>query len=36
MLVKVRGILGEHRATSARHTSERNPQYLQLVMMEQA
>jgi hypothetical protein len=36
MLVKVRGILGEHRATSARHTSEKNPQYLQLVMMEQA
>jgi hypothetical protein len=36
MLHKVRGILGEHRATSARHHSEKNPQYLQLVMMEQA
>lgn len=36
MLVKVRGILGEHRATTARHSSEKNPQYLQLVMMEQA
>lgn len=36
MLNKVRGILGEHRQTAARHTSERNPKYLQLVMMEQA
>lgn len=36
MLNKVRGILGEHRRTSARHHSEKNPQYLQLVMMEQA
>jgi hypothetical protein len=36
MLHKVRGILGEHRSTSARHHSEKNPQYLQLVMMEQA
>ena len=36
MLVKVRGILGEHRKTSARHNSEQNPKYLQLVMMEQA
>jgi hypothetical protein len=36
MLGKVRGILGEHRQTSARHSSEQNPKYLQLVMMEQA
>lgn len=36
LLGKVRGILGEHRQTSARHTSEQNPKYLQLVMMEQA
>lgn len=36
MLTKVRGILGEARKSSARHTSEQNPQYLQLVMMEQA
>ena len=36
MLSKVRGILGEHRSTTARHTSEQNPKYLQLVMMEQA
>lgn len=36
MLNKVRGILGEHRRTAARHHSEKNPQYLQLVMMEQA
>jgi hypothetical protein len=36
MLSKVRGILGEHRKTSARHSSEQDPRYLQLVMMEQA
>ena len=36
MLGKVRGILGEHRKTSARYSSEQNPKYLQLVMMEQA
>jgi hypothetical protein len=36
MLTKVRGVLGEARKSSARHTSEQNPQYLQLVMMEQA
>lgn len=36
LLGKVRGVLGEHRQTSARHTSEQNPKYLQLVMMEQA
>jgi len=36
MLSKVRGILGEHRKTSARHDSEQNPKYLQLVMMESA
>lgn len=36
LLSKVRGVLGEHRQTAARHTSEQNPKYLQLVMMEQA
>lgn len=36
MLNKVRDILGEHRSTIARHQSERNPAYLQLVMMESA
>ncbi len=36
MLGKVRGILGEHRKTSQRHSSEQDPRYLQLVMMEQA
>ena len=36
MLNKVRGVLGEHRSTTARHTSEQNPHYLKLVMMEQA
>lgn len=36
MLNKVRGLLGEHRTSVARHQSERNPAYLQLVMMESA
>ena len=36
MLNRVRGILGEHRQTAARHTSEQDPEYLKLVMMEQA
>jgi vacuolar-type H+-ATPase subunit E/Vma4 len=36
MLNRVRSILGEHRQTAARHTSEQNPEYLKLVMMEQA
>lgn len=36
LLGKVRDVLGEHRQTSARHNSEKNPKYLQLVMMEQA
>ena len=36
MLNRVQGILGEHRQTAARHTSEQNPDYLKLVMMEQA
>ena len=36
MLNKVRGVLGEHRSSTARHHSEKNPKYLQLVMMEQA
>jgi len=36
MLGKVQGVLKEHRSTTARHNSETNPKYLQLVMMEQA
>jgi hypothetical protein len=36
MLAKVQKLLGEHRSTLARHSSERNPAYLQLVMMESA
>jgi hypothetical protein len=36
MLTRVRGLIKEHRSTSARHTSEQNPNYLKLVMMEQA
>lgn len=36
MLSKVRGLLGEHRGTTARHTSEKNPSYLKLMVMEQA
>jgi hypothetical protein len=36
MLNRVRSILGEHRQTAARYTSEQNPEYLKLVMMEQA
>lgn len=36
LLGKVRNVLGEHRQTAARHTSEQDPKYLQLVMMEQA
>jgi hypothetical protein len=36
MLTKVQGVLKEHRSTTARHHSEKNPKYLQLVMMEQA
>jgi hypothetical protein len=36
MLNRVQSILGEHRQTSARHTSEQNPEYLKLIMIEQA
>jgi len=36
MLNKVRGALAEHQRSTTRHTSERNPAYLKLVMMEQA
>jgi hypothetical protein len=35
MLGKVRGLLSEHRATSNIHTSEHDPAYLKLVMLEQ-
>jgi len=36
MLNRVQGLLREHQSTPARHTSEQNPSYLKLVMMEQA
>lgn len=36
MLNRVRGIIKEHRNSPQFHTSERNPAYLKLVMMEQA
>lgn len=36
MLSRVRGLIKEHKSSTARHTSERNPAYLKLVMMEQA
>lgn len=36
MLTKVRGLLEEHQESPARHYSERNPNYLKLLMMEQA
>lgn len=36
MLERVRGMLKEHKNTFDRHMSERNPVYLQLMMMEQA
>lgn len=36
MLNKVRGALAEHQRSTTRHTSEHNPAYLKLVMMEQA
>jgi anion-transporting ArsA/GET3 family ATPase len=36
MLRRVRGLIQEHKSTFDRHMSERNPVYLQLVMLEQA
>ena len=36
MLAKVQGMLSEHRSQPSFHKSERNPAYMQLVMMEQA
>jgi hypothetical protein len=36
MLNRVRGLIQEHRRQPAFHSSERNPAYLKLVMMEQA
>lgn len=36
MLVRVQGLLREHRAGPNRHFSERNPDYLKLIMVEQA
>ena len=36
MLKRVRNLIAEHRRTSGFHSSERNPSYLKLVMMEQA
>lgn len=36
MLSKVRGILREHKSSVSRHFAERNPDYMKLVMLEQA
>lgn len=36
MLQRVRGVIAEHQNSTARHTSERNPGYLKLIMVEQA
>jgi hypothetical protein len=36
MLSKVRGLVKEHRSSASFHTSERDPSYLKLMMMEQA
>jgi hypothetical protein len=36
MLSRVRGLVKEHRASTSFHTSERDPSYLKLMMMEQA
>jgi hypothetical protein len=36
MLTRVRSVLSEHRASTARHVSHDNPDYLKLVMLEQA
>jgi hypothetical protein len=36
MLQRVRGLLNEYRSSPSRHYSERNPDYLRLMMMEQA
>jgi urease gamma subunit len=34
MLLRVRGLLNEHRSSTAFHSSERNPAYLKLLMIE--
>jgi hypothetical protein len=34
MLMRVRGLLNEHRSSTAFHSSERNPAYLKLLMIE--
>lgn len=36
MLAKVQGLIHEHKTSFARHTSEKNPAYLKLIMIEQA
>ena len=36
MLGRVRGLLREHKTSVSRHFSERNPDYLRLIMLEQA
>jgi hypothetical protein len=36
MLSRVRGLINEHRQTPEFHSSERNPSYLKLIMMERA
>jgi len=35
LLQRVKGLIAEHRATTAFHSSERDPAYLQLIVMEQ-
>jgi hypothetical protein len=34
MLLRVRGLINEHRASAASHSSERDPAYLKLLMLE--
>jgi len=34
MLLRVRGLINEHRASAASHSSERDPAYLKLIMLE--
>ena len=34
MLMRVRGLINEHRSSAASHSSERDPAYLKLLMLE--
>ena len=34
MLLRVRGLINEHRASAGSHSSERDPAYLKLLMLE--